>query len=254
MGFALAEAFLASHCRIMISGRTQESVLTAVERLCQRHPAENVIGQSCDVREYSQVKILWEAATNHFNHIDIWINNAGVAHAQANFWEHSKQDIDSVVGTNILGTMYGTQVALTGMLQQGHGAVYNMEGLGSDGRIVDGLAVYGSTKSALRYLNRSLEKQLVGNPVILGALSPGMLVTEMLTAQYKDMPAEEWERAKRVFNLLADRVEDVAPWMAKQILMNKKSGVRIKWLTRGRLISRLIMAPFFKRKLFADSD
>jgi NAD(P)-dependent dehydrogenase (short-subunit alcohol dehydrogenase family) len=136
-----------------------------------------------------------------------------------------------VVETNVLGTMYGTKVAILGMLAQGFGALYNVEGLGSDGRIVDGLAVYGSTKSALRYLDRSLEKQLAGMPVIVGALSPGMLVTDMLMAQYKDRPPEEWERAKRVFNLLADRVENVAPWMAEQILKNEKSGALIKWLT-----------------------
>jgi hypothetical protein len=76
------------------------------------------------------------------------------------------------------------------------------------------------------------------------------LATDMLTAQYKDRPPEEWERAKKVFNLLADRVENVAPWMAEQIIKNEKSGVRIKWLTTGKLLRRFLLAPFRKRDLF----
>lgn len=254
MGFALAHSFLRFECQVVISGRTHESVGLAVDQLSRQHPVDNIFGNPCDVRNYSQVRELWEAASSHFGRVDIWINNAGIAHPQAHFWEHSYKLIDEVVETNIMGSMYGTQVALSGMLEQGYGALYNMEGLGSDGRIIDGLALYGSTKSALHYLDRALNKQLAGMPVIVGALSPGMLVTDMLTAQYQDRPAEEWERAKRIFNILADRVEDVAPWMAEKILMNEKSGVRIKWLTWGKLIRRFLQTPFTKRDLFAKFD
>lgn len=251
MGFALADAFLGLGCRVVISGRTQEGVQTAVDQLGLRHQVNDIFGQSCDVVEFSQVQLLWEASRDHFGQIDIWINNAGISHPQANIWEHSPELIASVVETNVLGTIFGTKVAILGMLAQGYGALYNMEGLGSDGRIVDGLAVYGSTKSALRYLDRSLEKQLRGMPIIVGALSPGMLVTEMLVAQYKDRPPEQWERAKRIFNLLADRVENVAPWMAEQMLNNERSGVRIKWLTTGKLLRRMLLLPFRKRDLFS---
>jgi NAD(P)-dependent dehydrogenase (short-subunit alcohol dehydrogenase family) len=251
MGFALADAFLGLGSQVVISGRTQEGVQAAVDQLCQRHNGKDIFGQCCDVVDTSQVQALWEAAKDHFGRIDVWINNAGISHPQANLWEHANLLIETVVETNVIGTIYGTKVAVLGMLAQGYGALYNMEGLGSDGRIVDGLALYGSTKSALRYLDRSLEKQLRGTPVIMGALSPGMLATDMLTAQYKDRPPVEWERAKKVFTLLADRVENVAPWMAEQIIKNEKSGVRIKWLTTGKLLRRFLLAPFRKRDLFS---
>lgn len=251
IGFGLADAFLDLGCQVVVSGRYQESVQAAVEQLSSRHAVDDILGQPCEVTDYSQVEELWNAGRDRFGRIDIWINNAGIAHPQANFWEHPPEEIEAVVETNVLGTMYGTRVALKEMLAQGYGALYNMEGLGSDGRIVDGLAIYGSTKSALRYLDRSLEKQLAGMSVIVGALSPGMIVTEMLTTQYKSRPPEEWERAKRVFNILADRVENVTPWMAEQILKNEKSGVRIAWLTRSKLLARFITAPFRRRDLFS---
>jgi hypothetical protein len=38
--------------------------------------------------------------------------------------------------------------------------------------------------------------------------------------------------------------------MAEQIIKNEKSGVRIKWLTTGKLLRRFLLAPFRKRDLF----
>jgi NAD(P)-dependent dehydrogenase (short-subunit alcohol dehydrogenase family) len=121
------------------------------------------------------------------------------------FWEIPAERIQAVVSTNLIGAMYGSKVALRGMLDQGFGGIYNMEGLGSDGRKVDGLALYGTTKSGLRYLDESLARETKGTPVLMGALSPGMVVTDLVTKQYENRPPEDWESAKRIFNILADR-------------------------------------------------
>ena len=155
-----------------------------------------------------------------------------------------------MVSTNLTGAMYGTKVALRGMLEQGSGAVYNMEGLGSDGRKVEGLALYGSTKAGLRYLDECLAKATQGTPVLVGALRPGLVVTDFLTRQYEDRPPEDWERAKRMFNIIADRVEAVTPWLAQQVLANDKTGARISWLSRRKVIGRFLTAPFSKRNVF----
>jgi hypothetical protein len=76
-----------------------------------------------------------------------------------------------------------------------------------------------------------------------------MVVTDMILEQYKDRP-QDWEQAARIFNLLADRVETVAPWLAQKVLANNKNGARISWLTRRKTIGRFITAPFRKRDLF----
>jgi NAD(P)-dependent dehydrogenase (short-subunit alcohol dehydrogenase family) len=157
----------------------------------------------------------------------------------------------AVVRTNVIGSMYGARVALQGMLAQGWGSLYNLEGLGSDGRRVDGLTTYGTTKHALTYLTDGLAEETKGTPVLVGALRPGMVVTGMLTQQYQDRP-EEWERAKRVFNILADRVETVTPWLVDQMLANEKTGVRFRWLGGAKSMARFLMAPFRRRDLFAE--
>ena len=251
IGYGLAESFLALGCRVTLSGRLPERVEEARSQLAAKHGPDRVLGFPCDVREYAQVQALWDAARAHFGRIDIWINNAGVGHAQTAFWDQPAQEIRAVVDTNLIGAMHGGKVALDGMLAQGFGGLYNMEGLGSDGRRVEGLTLYGSTKSALRYLTDAWAQETKGTGVIVGALSPGMVATRFITDRYEDRP-EEWERAKRVLSILSDRVETVTPWLARKVLANRKNGVRFKWLTTGKLMGRFLSAPFRKRDPFHD--
>jgi len=159
--------------------------------------------------------------------------------------------MQEVVDTNLIGAMHGGKVALDGMLVQGFGSLYNMEGLGSDGRRVEGLTLYGSTKSALRYLTDAWAQETKGTGIIVGALSPGMVVTRFITDRYEGRP-EEWERAKRVLSILSDRVETVTPWLARKVLANRKNGARFKWLSTGKLMGRFLTAPFSKRDPFRD--
>jgi NAD(P)-dependent dehydrogenase (short-subunit alcohol dehydrogenase family) len=249
IGYGLADSFLALGCSVVVSGRTQEGVEAAVSSLATRHDAGRIVGQPCDVTRFDQVQALWDVAQARFGGIDMWVNNAGIGHAQMHFWEHSPEEIAAVIETNIVGTMYGSKVALQGMLAQGWGSIYILEGLGSGGRRVEGLTLYGSTKHGLKYLADALAEEVKGTPVIVGALRPGMVVTDMLTGQYEGRP-EDWERAKRVFSILADRVETVTPWFAKKMLANTKNGARFKWLNTGRLVGHLIAAGLGRRNLF----
>jgi NAD(P)-dependent dehydrogenase (short-subunit alcohol dehydrogenase family) len=154
-----------------------------------------------------------------------------------------------VIGTNVTGAMFGSVVAFKGMLEQGSGGIYNMEGLGSSGPIIRGMALYGTTKSALAYLTRAMAKEAEGTPILVGGLRPGMVATKLITGQYEGHP-EDWERSKHIFNILSDKMETVTPWLAKRILANKKNGVYINWLTRWKIMRRFMLAPVHKRKIF----
>jgi NAD(P)-dependent dehydrogenase (short-subunit alcohol dehydrogenase family) len=250
IGYGLADSFLDLGCAVVVSGRTSGTVEKVVARLSAKHDADRVFGYPCDVTDFEQVQALWNAAQARFDKIDIWINNAGLGNPQMDFWELPAEEIQAVVSTNLIGAMYGAKVALSAMLEQGFGAVYNMEGLGSDGRKVEGLALYGSTKAGLRYLDECLVKETEGTPVLVGALRPGMVITDFLTRQYEDRSPEDWESAKRMFNIIADRVEDVTPWLAQQVLANDKNGACISWLSRWKVMGRFLTARFRKRNLF----
>jgi len=248
IGLGMATAFLKQGCFVVISGRSQASVDRVVEVLANSLPADSIAGIACDVRDHAQVQQLWDAACARFGRVDIWINNAGIAHPQMPLHAYPADTLSSVVETNVIGMLNGIQVALHGMLAQEHGSLYNMHGLGSDGRKIRGLAVYGSTKQGLRYLTDSLIQEMKGTPILVGSINPGMVATELLLNQFEDRP-EEWEQAKRIFNILTDRVETVAPWLAEQVLKNQKHGASIRWMSPWKMMGRFLSAPFIHRSI-----
>jgi NAD(P)-dependent dehydrogenase (short-subunit alcohol dehydrogenase family) len=252
IGFGLAKAFLERGCAVTVSGRTQAAVDHAVLVLAADHGAERVSGFACDVVLFEQVQTLWEASVQRFGRVDIWINNAGIAQPMSDFWMHTPQQYEAVLQTNLLGTMYGMRVAVNGMLAQGSGAVYNLEGFGSDGRIMRGMTLYGSSKAAMHYLDRALAKELKGKAVILGAIAPGMVITELVTSQYEGRPAD-LEKVKPIFNIISERVETVAPIIAEKVLTNHKNGAHIRPFGPGYLLWKFATAPFHKRDLFGEA-
>jgi NAD(P)-dependent dehydrogenase (short-subunit alcohol dehydrogenase family) len=249
IGFGLADAFLKLGCSVAISGRTQKNVDAAMATLSASYGPQRLLGIVSDVRRFEQVQALWNAAKVRFGTIDIWINNAGVNADRFPFWQLSPETIQAGVETNLIGAMNGAVIAIGGMLKQGSGAVYNMEGLGSNGRKIKGLTLYGTTKYGLAYLTDALAVETRGTPVIVGAIRPGMVLTNLLAKPFDGKPAE-WEQAKRVFNLLAERVETVTPWIADKVLANTKRGIRIQWLTPLRMGFCVLRALFSKRDLF----
>ncbi len=251
IGRGLAESFLERGCNVVVSGRGQDSVDATVEELAERFGAGRVLGVACDVRDVKANQSLWDAAIERFGRVDVWLMNAGVSADRRPLWELPADEITSVVETNVLGSLLGAKVAATGMLEQGGGRIYVMEGFGSRGEAREGLLTYTSSKRGVAYLPKALRKDLgKDSPVKVGAVSPGMVITDMLVGDY-DRDSADWERVRRIFNILADRVEDVTPWLADRILADPGGG-RIAWLTRGKAFRRFATAPFSRRDLFGD--
>ena len=205
IGLGLADSFLALGCSVIISGWSEVNLEKAYHQLSSKYEPDRILTHLCDVTDYEQVQALWDAAKSRFDKVDIWINNAGVGHPETEVWNYSPHLIKEVVSTNIIGAFYGSSVALKGMQEQGFGGIYNMEGLGSSGPIIRGMTLYATTKSALSYLTKSTAKETQGTPILVGALRPGMVATKLITEQYDGRP-EEWERSRRIFNILADLV------------------------------------------------
>ena len=232
IGYGLAAEFVKQGCQVVVSGRKQADSDAAAEQLVRSGDSSNVLAHACDVSDYLQVQALWDAASKHFGKVDIWVNNAGQGQAIQNFWEIEASLMQSVVEANLLGQMYGAKVAANGMLEQGFGALYIMEGKGSKGDVQKGMTLYSTTKRGGNYLFHALVEELKETSLIVGSISPGMVVTDLLTRQKRANPAD-WERTKRIFNILADTVDVVAPWLAAEILANDKHGAEIRRLLAG---------------------
>jgi len=251
IGFGLAREFLKRDCSVVVNGRSQAAVEKAANGLAATHSGERVLGHAADVSIYEQVQGLWEAAQARFGRVDIWINNAGVAHPDNEpMWDQAPELMRAVVNLNLLGSLYGLRVAAQGMKAQGGGTIYDVEGFGSNGRTRKGLGLYGATKAAVRFIARSLEADAAEWPAPLkfGTISPGIVTTDLLAGQYAGRP-EEFERAKRIFNLLGDKVETVTPFIAEKVLAGE---LTIAWLTQGKVMWRFLTANFSKRDLFSE--
>jgi len=251
IGVGLAESFLSRGCSVTVSGRGQEAVDKAVTDLRSRFDAQHVFGWACDVTIPEQVQALWDRSVEQYGKVDIWINNAGTSGERGLVWELSPNVAQVPIITNILGTMFGAQVAMKGMLSQGFGEIYNMEGMGSDGRKHAGLTLYGTSKYAIHYFTESLAMEAKDTPVIVGALRPGMVITDMIVDRY-DGRSEEWEKAKKIFNIIADEVENVTPWLAEKMLANQKNNAILSYSSSWKLLWRFLSQPFSRRDLFAS--
>jgi short-subunit dehydrogenase len=252
IGLGLAVEFLKRNCRVVLSARGTARLEAERKKLADEFGDGFVTAVPCDVTDLIQVHSLWDEAVRSFGRVDIWINNAGSMNTTRRYWELDPAEIAAVVNTNILGLMYGTHVAFQGMLAQGGGQIYTMEGMGSNGNMRAGFTVYGTTKRAVRYFTESLVKESAETPVQVGALSPGIVITDFLIENMKKMPADEYEKVRMIYNMLADRVETVAPFLVEEILSNNSTGAKIDWLTDEKAAERFNSDEYAARDLLAE--
>jgi short-subunit dehydrogenase len=252
IGLGLAIEFLKRRCSVVISSRSKSQLEQLIKNLGEEFGQNRVLGKPCDVTVINQVRALWDVAKQKFNQIDIWINNAGVDTTHKLLWDLDSAEISSAMNTNITGLIYGTQVALQGMLKQGSGQIYNMEGFGSSDMMRPGMTVYGTTKRAVRYFTESVIEEAKNQPMQIGTLGPGMVITDFILDNLRKMPKEQLEETKAIYNILADTVETVTPFLVENILKNDKTGTKIDWLTPEKAQSRFEDEKYLKRDLLEE--
>ena len=125
-----------------------------------------------------------------------------------------------------------------------------MEGFGSDGRMMPKMTIYGTSKAALRYFTRSMAKEAEGTPVQIGALSPGMVVTDFILNSMEKGDPEEIERTKNIFNILGEKVETVAPFLVKGILRSTRNNDKIFYLNGRKVMWKFLKSNFKKNNYF----
>lgn len=251
IGLGLAKSFLELGCSVTISGRVEEVLLKAIDELGKSYDNNRILGIVCDVGKYEDILNLWNEAKQKFNTVDIWINNAGQGQDYKYIWEVMHEKIDSIIHTNITGLIYGSQIAYNGMATQGYGKIFNMEGFGSNGMKRKKLSIYGTTKSAISYFTSSFVKEIGKSPVLIGTIAPGMVLTDLLLMPVtKDNP--EYKTTIKVFNLMAEKVETVTPWLAQKMLKSSKQGANINYSPTWKMILKALKNALTNRKIVPE--
>lgn len=242
IGFGLAERFLQKGHRVTLNGSHQERLDEALYRL--NNYRERVYGVAGDVADRESMERLFHSAVSRFGKVDIWVNNAGIGQPQKRLWELDERAVKELLAINLLGV-------INGMKPQGYGRIFNMEGHGSKGSIIDGMSMYGTSKSAVHYFTRAFAHETRKSGIQFGEVSPGMVITALLLDTVSE-PSEESRKWKGFYNLLADEVDSVTEFLVKRMLATTRTYERIEWLTKRKVLLRLLFGLFRKRDFFAS--
>lgn len=240
IGRALAEALMARGIAVAISAPDHaEAEATAASLSTGKARA---IGIGCDVTSRDQLDRLWEKAARAFGGVDIWVNNAGLALTGSTVATLAEVDFRRMLDINLVGALLGCQVAMAGMGARG-GAIYSMLGAGADGIPVPRMAGYATSKAALTFLVRSLAAELKETPILVGALSPGLVVTEGFLREHAKTAPEDRAAREAVVNVIGDHPATTGAWAARIIDNNTRSGRVFTWLTQAKIRDRAAQTP-----------
>ena len=240
IGRGLTVEFLNRGHQVVINGRLKEKVEKAVSELKKINP--DVVGVAGSITDKATHQKIIREATSAFGKIDIWINNAGIPQPHKLFMDLDDPDLKKVTETNIFGLMPGTKTAAGFMTAQGFGKIFNMAGFGSNGKTMNKLTLYGTTKRAVSYFTKSFAKEIKGSVLQVGVLNPGMVRTGFLQQSIEagSISPEESKKFKKVYDVLAEDVDVVAGFLANRILKSNKDYDRIRFLTPSRLMVKLV--------------
>ncbi len=253
LGLEMAKVFRKNNLNVVISDLDENNLINAKEELEKINSISKVGYKVCNVTNSNDIENLIEYSVNEFDNIDIWINNAGVNQPDKAIWELSEDDINLVLDVDLKGTVFASKLVMKYMSKKGKGAIYNIEGYGSNDAKMLGLSIYGTSKRAITYFTEALAKESEekNTGVLIGKLSPGIMITDFITNALGNKEKIELpEKTKKVYNILGDYPDVVADFLVNGMLNNKKNNAKIEWLTNGKAAWRFMTSGFNKRNFF----
>ncbi|MCG8037746.1 MAG: SDR family oxidoreductase [Candidatus Thiodiazotropha taylori] len=143
-----------------------------------------VVIQTLDVTDPQAVEGFLEALPQASREIDVLVNNAGLALGLQPAHEADLQDWQTMVDTNIKGLMHMTRLILPGMVQRRRGHIINIGSVAASWPYPGGNA-YGATKAFVQQFSRGLKADLVGTPLRVTNIEPGLAETEFSLVRMK---------------------------------------------------------------------
>jgi len=212
IGRSCVRAFAAGGAKIMMCARRPdrlESLAAELDRDFQV-PSHRF---SLDVRDRRAVAEAVEGLPAGWQAIEVLVNNAGLSRGLDKLQEGLIDDWEEMIDTNIKGLLYVSRAVLPGMVRRSSGHVINIGSIAGY-EVYPGGNVYCATKFAVRALSRALRMDLLGSPVRVSEIAPGMVETEFSFVRFHG----DAERADKVYKglvpLSPDDIAEAAVWCA----------------------------------------
>lgn len=176
IGLALGQVFAEAGMNVVLADIEQKALATAVARL--HHFGSKVQGIVCDVADPDSMDNAATKASEHFGHVHVLCNNAGVA-GGSGIEDISVETWRWVVDVNLMGVVYGVRSFLPRMMAHGEGGhiinTASMAGLANG----LGFSPYAATKFAVVSMSEGLAKQLRPLRIGVTVLCPGFVRTQI---------------------------------------------------------------------------
>lgn len=177
IGFSIAKSFIDAGAKVVITGRNNEKVESALKRL----PEGKALGLVWDITRVNEFEekfkyLLNSLMNNSFPQIDILVNNAGVnCQGMPNA---NEEDFDIVIGTNLKGTFFLSQ--MIGKYYVENNIKGNILNIASASSLRPADSAYTVSKWGIRGLTLGLAKSLGPKGITVNGIAPGPTATPML--------------------------------------------------------------------------
>jgi 3-oxoacyl-[acyl-carrier protein] reductase len=175
IGRAIAEALSGSGARVAVVGRDLARAEEAAAAI-----GNNAKGFAADVSDTAAVAKLVGDVEGAFGSIDILVNNAGITRDNL-VMRLKDEDWDAVLDANLRGAFAAIRAVSRGMMKKRSGRIVNVASIvGIIGN--KGQANYAASKGGLIALTKSVAKELASRNILVNAVAPGFIETEMTAA------------------------------------------------------------------------
>lgn len=212
IGAATALAFASEGARLLLAAR-RAGKLAEVASAALARGAPSVHSIDLDVRDNRAVQNAVDGLNAGWSEIDILVNNAGLSRGLDKLYMGHIQDWEEMIDTNVKGLLYVTRAVVPGMVVRGRGHVINLGSTAAEITYPNG-AVYCASKAAERSINDGLRQDVLGTPIRVTSVDPGMVETDFSLVRFRG----DQERAAKVYKgvkpLTAEDIADVIVWAA----------------------------------------
>ena len=205
IGKASALAFAREGAKLLLCARRLDLLEELAPQLTEAGAAA-VHSFSLDVSDAAAVAVTLQALPEPWRAIEVLVNNAGLSRGLVKVYEQDPKDWNEMISTNVLGLLHVTRAIVPGMVERGSGHVISLGSTAGHQTYANG-AVYCATKAAENAISEGLKLDLMGTPVRVTSVDPGMVETEFSQVRFRG----DQEKAAKVYqNITPLQPEDVA--------------------------------------------
>jgi len=205
IGHACARAFAQQGAKLILCARRRGHLDRLSGQLSDKYKTKSFL-ITLDVRNREAVLKTINSLPSQWSAIDILINNAGLARGLDKIHEGDIDDWEEMIDTNVKGLLYMTRAIVPGMIQRGRGDIINIGSIAGHEVYPKG-NVYCATKHAVDAITKGLRLDVVGTPLRVCTVDPGLVETEFSIVRFHG----DKKRANNVYHGIKPlTAEDIA--------------------------------------------